>query len=98
MTVRLLSKSNLLFMHVPPQGDSSLRPHSAALSGSERLTCFLVQVMNLAFTYKMSLKRDEPNSNPCFREGARLATLGGEGPNSAEVGCLRMVFVLPKTF
>ena len=98
MTVSLLPKSKLLFKHVSPQGNSSLRPHSAALSGSERLSRFLVQVMNLAFTYKMSIKRDEPNSNSLFREGARLATLGGEGPNSAEVGCLRMVFVFPKKF
>ena len=56
MTVSLLPKTKLLFKHVSPQGDSSLRPHSAALSGSTRLSRFLVQVINLAFTYKMSLK------------------------------------------
>ena len=59
---------------------------------------FLGSGDELGFYLQDESKRDEPNSNFWFREGARLATLGGEGPNSAEVGCLRMVFVFPKKF
>ena len=59
---------------------------------------FLGSGDELGFYLQDESKRDEPNSNSWFREGARLATLGGEGPNSAEVGCLRMVFVFPKMF
>ena len=98
MTVSLFSQIKITFQACFP----SRRLFPAATQCRPLLQrealAFLGSGDELGFYLQDESKRDEPNSNSWFREGARLATLGGEGPNSAEVGCLRMVFVFPKTF